>query len=371
MAILMVVVYHSSGALTPLIHVNHIGNAVNAVLGNISPLGIMGVELFFVLSGFLIGGILIRTFMEKDNFSFGDVRTFWVRRWFRTLPNYWLILTVNILFYSAIKLTQLDAGKLLYYPFLQNLWYPHPLYFFGEAWSLSIEEWFYLTLPVALLFSWLVFKPKNKQRFLFNVFASYLLVFVFIRFFNAFHPLNGPDQDTGIRKVVLFRLDAVTYGVIFAWFSYFRGAAINKIRYILLAIGICGSLAIYYMINSPSINICNPSNPTLKFLSDAFLYMAIPLFFSFLLPCANSIKNISNRFCSATIIHISKISYSMYLGHYSLLFIPFFYYNQVTTPVAAVVVFIIYWILVIGLSSVIFRYFENPVMRLRERFSGK
>src|ERR1700742_3796245 len=45
-----------------------------------------GVMLFFVLSGFLIGGILIRQF-EKERASAKMLFTFWIRRWFRTLPN--------------------------------------------------------------------------------------------------------------------------------------------------------------------------------------------------------------------------------------------------------------------------------------------
>ncbi len=58
---------------------------------------INGVELFFVLSGFLIGGILIKTFNDKENFGIKTIANFWVRRWFRTLPNYYLILIINII----------------------------------------------------------------------------------------------------------------------------------------------------------------------------------------------------------------------------------------------------------------------------------
>ena len=46
-----------------------------------------GVELFFVLSGFLIGGILFRSIAEAGVFTPAALRGFWLRRWFRTLPN--------------------------------------------------------------------------------------------------------------------------------------------------------------------------------------------------------------------------------------------------------------------------------------------
>ena len=54
-----------------------------------------GVTLFFVLSGFLIGRILIRTITNRD-FNANMLAEFWIRRWFRTLPNYMLVLTILV-----------------------------------------------------------------------------------------------------------------------------------------------------------------------------------------------------------------------------------------------------------------------------------
>src|SRR5687768_15474997 len=55
---------------------------------------VLGVELFFVLSGFLIGGSLIRLAEEGRLQSLANVWGFWRRRWFRTLPNYYLFLAL-------------------------------------------------------------------------------------------------------------------------------------------------------------------------------------------------------------------------------------------------------------------------------------
>ncbi len=54
-----------------------------------------GVELFFVLSGFLIGGILIKLFQNTKSLGVKTLWNFWIRRWFRTLPNYYLILLIK------------------------------------------------------------------------------------------------------------------------------------------------------------------------------------------------------------------------------------------------------------------------------------
>lgn len=86
-----------------------------------------GVSIFFVLSGFLIGGILIKT-LEKERLSKKVLLNFWVRRWFRTLPNYYLILTIllilNLLFTEGFKFTW--SFPLNFYTFTQNLYFVFP-----------------------------------------------------------------------------------------------------------------------------------------------------------------------------------------------------------------------------------------------------
>ena len=68
-------------------------NLVSEVL---SLSGLLGVEIFFVLSGFLIGRIIFNSFVN-GKFTIKEVSYFWIRRWFRTLPNYYLIRKYNIL----------------------------------------------------------------------------------------------------------------------------------------------------------------------------------------------------------------------------------------------------------------------------------
>lgn len=145
-AILAVVFTHSLDFLLRLQDVSYIGKAISFAVDHVHTLGAFGVELFFVLSGFLIGGILIRTFVGADTFTFSAVKNFWIRRWFRTLPNYWLVLTITIIVY---KVKALDCGysAVLDYFFLQNVWHYFQPIFYVESWSLSVEEWFYLTLP--------------------------------------------------------------------------------------------------------------------------------------------------------------------------------------------------------------------------------
>ena len=123
-----------------------------------------GGDIFFVLSGFLIGGILIRTTEKQKCLSLRDLKTFWFRRWFRTIPAYLFALILNLTLYFFINLQNhsiKDTLKLMflkeklwkYFFFLQNLTSNMITQFFAETWSLAVEEWFYLLLPIVLFFS--------------------------------------------------------------------------------------------------------------------------------------------------------------------------------------------------------------------------
>lgn len=109
MAIVMVVVAHAvfvfKGYSNSFFDILHI-------------FGFLGVEIFFVLSGFLIGGILFKLFRTKD-VSFMDLKHFWIRRWFRTLPLYFLFLIINILI-ALLTGFELPNSLWKYLFFLQN-----------------------------------------------------------------------------------------------------------------------------------------------------------------------------------------------------------------------------------------------------------
>ncbi len=99
--------------------------------------GTLGVEVFFSLSGFLIGRILLA--QEGQAFGRRAVLTFMARRWLRTLPLYYVFLAV--LFAAGWPLAVSDA--LLLQGFVPAIGWHLP-----HAWSLGVEEAFYLTLPL-------------------------------------------------------------------------------------------------------------------------------------------------------------------------------------------------------------------------------
>ena len=85
LAILFVLIGHSRYFFRPIISEKYLSLVV-----------FDGVSIFFVLSGFLIGKILITTLMKNDGLNFSLIQ-FWINRWTRTIPTYFLILTLLII----------------------------------------------------------------------------------------------------------------------------------------------------------------------------------------------------------------------------------------------------------------------------------
>ncbi len=92
-AILLVLISHSTLLLFP--------NESSVLLTVIKFFGAIGVDLFFVLSGYLIGGIILKQLSEGKT-KLKHFIHFWIRRWFRTLPNYALVLLLNVFVFYAL-----------------------------------------------------------------------------------------------------------------------------------------------------------------------------------------------------------------------------------------------------------------------------
>ena len=110
--------------------------------------GFLGVDFFFVLSGFLITTLLLRETRTYGQFS---MKNFYIRRAVRIIPVYYFVVTVISLYYIVAQgQTEYLAGTPYYYLFLSNFLTEHtPL--LEITWSLSVEEQYYLLWPLLLL----------------------------------------------------------------------------------------------------------------------------------------------------------------------------------------------------------------------------
>jgi peptidoglycan/LPS O-acetylase OafA/YrhL len=313
-----------------------------------------GVDLFFVLSGFLIGTILLKEISTSESFTFSQLTNFWKRRWFRTLPNYYLILLVNVIIvkYNIIN-EDINQFNWKFLFFLQN--FKESFYgFFWESWSLSIEEWFYIFAPIILLI--LIKLLPAKKAFLTTVLIL-ILTPIFFRFFK-----ESPAQidwnwlELEIKKSVLTRLDSIGYGLLAAWTAFYYRDFFRKykIHFLILAI-----VFQYVMANY------NFNNNT--FYLKVMYFSLMPMTAMFFLPIGHSIKQ-GSGYIAKMVTHISKISYSMYLVNLAIVAEVINCNFPKTSVNDGILKYVLYWAIVIVLSSIIYRFFEKPMMNLRNKF---
>ncbi len=312
-----------------------------------------GVDLFFVLSGYLIGGILIKELSKTESFGFKQLVHFWKRRWFRTLPNYYLVLMLNYLVISTgIIHEDINQFSWKFLFFLHN--FTSPFYgFFWESWSLSVEEWFYIITPITLFL--LIQKLNAKQAYFWSV-VILLIAPILYRIYSLDPNIDGFWYDSIFRKVVLMRLDSIAYGLLAAWIHWFYPHIWKIVRWPAFVVG----LALMHFI----IHYQSPVTSLYKQL----VYLSItPISAVLLIPLASTIFQAKGAIARA-VTHISKISYSMYLINLALVAEVIRDNFPVQGEMDGLLKYGLFWFIVVGASTLIYNYFEKPMMNLRERF---
>jgi len=334
----------------------------NPIILAIRSLGAIGVDLFFVLSGYLIGGILLKQ-ITKDNAKFSDFVRFWKRRWFRTLPNYYLVLMINILL-ALILNDGLPNEIFSYFPFLQNFSNPHPD-FFTEAWSLSVEEYSYLILPLALFLTLYFIRNKySKQKvFIWVTVALILVQFLFkIGYYYQTNIDSLAKWSLTFRKVVIYRLDMIYYGFVLIYFHTKFPDFLNKNRKFLILISILLFSFLHLVIYAYQIM---PQN-NLVFYVFAYLPL-IAICCALTFPMATNL-NAFSRFQKG-IYFLSTRSYAVYLINYSIVLLNFekIFNLEAMSLFMKVGIIMLFLMVTLVLSDLLYRYFEKPILSFRDR----
>lgn len=324
------------------------GDLVNFL--NYVPL-IDGVELFFVLSGFLIGSILIKQ-LNSEHFGYKQLFIFLKRRWFRTLPNYYLILVINIiLVMTGVISNDINQFNWRFFFFLQNFQEGF-IGFFLESWSLCVEEWFYIFAPFLFLVFIQFIKPKQAILLVIIILISLPL---FYRFSILGKEVDSFWWDVHFRKVVLTRLDAIGFGVLMAYIKFYYPKLFTNYKVVSFWLGLSIIITLIYIPKIPN-----------EFYAKTIYFSLISIGASLLLPFADSVKKFNFKPWGIFLTHISVLSYSMYLVNLSIISSVFAKYFLPTNHIENLLFFSLYWIFVILLSYLIYRFYEKPMTDLRE-----
>ncbi|HEY6466700.1 MAG TPA: acyltransferase [Candidatus Acidoferrales bacterium] len=323
------------------------------------PIAILAVEIFFVLSGYVLAPqILLCLSAPRRNYFL----VFWTRRWMRTIPPYFVALVVaTILFHQAWS-----ADFLRYATYTQNLFGQHNSDdYYQVAWSLSVEEWFYLSFPISLFFSLILLARVSparswvsKERAIVLCAISYIVAVTCIR--SAFG--DSADWGPAVRRVVAFRVDAIAYG--FLLYLYVAGPGadmLKRCRPAVLALAVAMSAFAAFSLLGQIANQADWAKIAYPFVAAAFSCSCL----LFAIRVNSAIAG--SRALRAVSVIGGRISYSVYLFHIIFLTVIGSYFSGYTL--------LAQFCLYIGATGVFtlvfFRLFEKPILLARPRFDAK
>lgn len=179
--------------------------------------GWVGVDLFFVLSGFLISGLLFREYQKTNRLN---IKRFLIRRGFKIYPAFWVLMIVTCLVAVFYDIGFYRLGLLGEFFFVQN-YAPH---LWEHTWTLAVEEHFYIGLCV-LFFALLKFKKSGEEnpfRSIPKIFVLLAVVCLMLRLLTeTFYEFQ---YERNIEPTHL-RLDSLFFGVLISYLWHFKNLA--------------------------------------------------------------------------------------------------------------------------------------------------
>ena len=320
------------------------GSVIHTIL-KLTAIGILGVKIFFVLSGFLITTLLIK---EKIKYGRLDLKNFFIRRALRIIPVLYLYIIVVFLVnhFSSLNLSLSNfVGPLLYinnFNFLSGTWIT------GHTWSLAVEEQFYLIWPFIF-------------RYIKNSLLICLIIILVIPFFKIVQYTN-PQIENYILAPFFVPASSIFSGALVSLLC-FNPNAISKLiiiknfNFIAFIFAIIVIYSIYYLsIKGLYGTLLLPLGNILTDFSICYMIL-----FS-ILRKDHFIFRILN---SKILIQIGVISYSLYIWQ-QLFIIPKGNYpvleQYLYSPLNLLLVF------VTGFLS--YHFFEKPFLKLKKKFSN-
>lgn len=323
--------------------------------------GWTGVDLFFVLSGFLISSQLFAQIKREGSFSIKD---FYIKRFFRILPVYYFVLALYFLL-PVLSGTQLLPPLWKFLTFTQNFGCDFEYHrSFGVVWSLCVEEHFYLLLPATLL---LLLKTGTFKR------ASILLLILFLAgFLFRLYSWYGiyMHQSNGIENKYLWvstiyyptycRLDGLLAGVaIAACYNYLPShfSRLSKYANRLIAAGL--------LILTPA---CFLFGNNLDFARSIFSFPMVSIGFGCLVLGAVMPNSFLYKWKSRILSMIAKLSYSLYLIHMAVILLVQKIFAAWGISKDSNLMLVLSIICCIAVGLVLHYSIEKPFMKMREQF---
>jgi peptidoglycan/LPS O-acetylase OafA/YrhL len=310
-------------------------------------LGTIGVDIFFGLSGYLIGAILLRTMDRFDDFAV--VKRFLFRRWLRTLPAAY-VSAIVVWFVAAPKNISDYIMSILFVGSF-NAWRLSTENTFW--WSLSTEELFYLLFPLLLFL--LIKKFPRAQAFAMTIilFAAFAMLCRVV--LEWLLPIAIIDN---IQNVSYASLDAMVWGILMQWVRQARPQWFMRLSQIGFAPG-----ALIFA--SGAALLLDP----LRWIVLTWFgcHILIVVGAVLMIPAMESIKTLGWQVADRVVAWIALISYSLYLYQVMMSNFVFHQYGSATSWAMVITSLAMYFGLTFLAATISYYAVEAPVLRWRDR----
>jgi len=326
--------------------------------GRVHRFGWIGVDLFFVLSGYLIGGQRLAPIARGEGIKLGR---FFARRALRILPAYLVVLTVYVLLPSWREYPEMfPLWKFLLS--VQNIGLRGGTAF-SHAWSLAVEDQFYLLLPLVLL---LVIRSRRVAVI---VPCAIVLGGLALRWFLAFKNLGETGVgfrgfQTWIYYATWTRLDPLVFGVTLAAIEKFRPHWWQRLINLAPWLWLPGLALIVYALYLGETD-------TITVTAAVWQFLLIALGMAALLVCAVSPRLPFRRVKIPGVAFIASVAYSAYLVQKLVIhFVAQLCATQNIAPNSFAAIIGVE-LCVYAAATVLFFTIERPFLKLRHRIASR
>ncbi len=311
---------------------------------------IAGVEVFFVLSGFVLAPQIVEWVIGEPRRNLG---VFLTRRWMRTIPPYVValfavaILTGNILTRDCLR----------YLLYVENLFtFANRTDFYPVAWSLAVEEWFYLLFaPIMFAVGWLLARSDRRMEATFAI--VFILVVAGLRF--RFAPV---DWDLNVRRVTMFRIDSIVWGfLLFLAFERWSLLASSWLAGPRLLIALTALFAVSITLELWVAIVALEGSAAAR---EAFPYSSALFGMTLVGVFALADRAFRGRIVREFSFFIGRISYSVYLFH--IIVVMTLKPKIASWPLAAQLA--LYCFLICSFSAIFWSGFERPILAARPQY---
>ncbi len=339
--------------------------------GTILPGAVVAMDLFFVLSGFLITGLLLSEFKKTGSINFVS---FWGRRAMRLLPTFYVYFAFGALFYYISKFQPVvgtdPTVTLLSTAFYFSNWAVakgYELGVFTVTWSLSLEEQFYFLCPLLFLFCLKYFNKKTVM-----ILLGVAIVAVNIHRYHLFHSMMESHGVLLAWKRCFYALDTRSDSLMIGCFAaIFYNLYKDKFK-IGTALGF-GALMIFFasiaIRDLPvAYHIPETSAYTEFLMTGGFSFFSIIGVLIIMHLIQNPDSFVSKFFSTTLLVKVGIMSYSIYLWHTTIFGgLELVLKNMNATPAMWALKTLIRFSVALGVGYLSFRFIELPILKAQNK----